>query len=65
MNKRLKQMISRGGQEYDFIDVYNQNVMHNICGTITTGISFRNNQFVMVRGNERHNVKKYIMQRTD
>lgn len=51
MNRRLMETIVkhkkslRAGQ---YIDAYNRTVKDKICGTITIGVSFRNESFVVV-----------------
>lgn len=55
MNKRLietlkreKNKINIGGVEVGFIDCYNATIYNDgICGTITTGVSFRNQTFII------------------
>ena len=36
-------------QEGDFIDGYNRNIKKNMAGTITTGVSSRNNTFIAIK----------------
>lgn len=62
MNKKLQKtlekerdkIVNNGGAKVGFIDCYNKTI-HNdgICGTITTGVSFRNTTF-LIEYNEEH-----------
>lgn len=55
MNKKLietlkkeKDKINMGGIEIGFIDCYNSTIRNDgICGTITTGVSCRNNTYII------------------
>ena len=55
MNKKLietldkeKDKLNMGGIEVGFIDCYNTTIRNDgICGTITTGVSFRNQTFII------------------
>ena len=50
-NKCLKETIEKNKEELehaDFLDCYNRSVKKDIAGTITTGVSFRNETFVAV-----------------
>lgn len=51
-NKNLNKMIERGWRPSfhgEWLDCYNCRSRGNVAGTITTGISFRNNQFIVVK----------------
>lgn len=59
-NKRLKETIEKNREEVehaDFLDCYNRSVKKDVAGTITTGVSFRNETFVAV--NEEDNYSDY------
>ena len=50
-DKRLAQIISEQGdkiQEGDMLDTYNQQVLHDVAATVTTGIDSRRHHFVAV-----------------
>ena len=48
LEKEREKIINNGGADVGFIDCYNKTI-HNegICGTITTGVSFRNTTFII------------------
>lgn len=61
MNSRLKKIIDRGGYKlYDFIDAYNQQIT-TLSKTITIS-NGHGHYYIVVKGNERHNIKKDFMQ---
>lgn len=43
-------MIGKIDRPYLFIDTYNQRVLDNVCGTVLTGIDFRNMYYISVPG---------------
>lgn len=45
---RLANMINQVNRPFLFIDTYNQRVLYNMSGTITTGVDFRNNTYISV-----------------
>jgi hypothetical protein len=55
MNKKLietlckeRHKINMGGVEIGFIDCYNSTIRNDgICGTITTGVNYRNNTYII------------------
>lgn len=47
LNETLKN--NENIQDGDFIDGYNRNIKKNVAGTITTGVSSRNNTFIAIK----------------
>lgn len=51
-NKNLIKMLAKGWRPSyhgEYLDLYNARSRGSVAGTITTGISFRNNQFIVVK----------------
>lgn len=49
-NKALNETIEgKELEDGDFIDGYNRNIKRNVAGTITTGVSSRNNTFIAIK----------------
>lgn len=49
MNKRLEMTLEKNKDKLKdifYIDCYNKTINSEICGTITTGVSFRNEIFI-------------------
>jgi hypothetical protein len=47
-NAKRKTQNKYGGVEIGFIDCYNSTIRNDgICGTITTGVNYRNNTYII------------------
>lgn len=55
MNSRLKRVIDKYGDEIEdgtWLDCYGCTINKKVCGTILTGIDYRNLYFIAVKENE-------------
>lgn len=61
MNSRLKKLIDRYGDEIvdgTWLDCYGCSINRNVCGTILTGVDYRNLYFIAVKDDRNEDTDK-------